>query len=105
MKHVTCSALALFSLIICSCDSPELTQKRDKQLLEISKLRGELSLVEEKLKTIPADRSDDLAQIETDAKAQQAEVKKLEAEVAELEAKKAALEKDFAEYKSKYVIR
>lgn len=100
-----CTAAAFFALCLSSCDSPELAKKRDQQLLEIAQLKGELTLVEEKLKTVPADRSDELAALQAEVAAQQAVAKKLEAEVAELDAKKRTLEKDFTEYKSKYVVR
>jgi predicted nucleic acid-binding Zn-ribbon protein len=99
-----CLSLCAFALLS-SCDSPELVQKRDKQALEIARLKGELALTEEKLKTVPADRSGDLLEIEATAKVQQEEITKLEAEIADLQTKKQAIEKEFEDYKSKYVIR
>jgi predicted nucleic acid-binding Zn-ribbon protein len=90
---------------ISSCESPELARKRDQQLLEIARLKGELALVEEKLKALPPDRSESLAKAEAESVAQNVELKKLESEIADLELKKASLEKEFDAYKSKYVIR
>ena len=60
------------ALVAClhSCDSPELVRKRDQQSIEITKLKGELAIVEEKLKDVPPDRSKELATIEEEAKIQ-----------------------------------
>jgi septal ring factor EnvC (AmiA/AmiB activator) len=105
MKTSTLLCLCGIAVALPSCESPELARKRDKQALEITRLRNELALTEEKLKDIPEDRSSELLEIEATAKAQQEEIDQLEAEIAELEVKKKAIEKELADYKSKYVIR
>lgn len=99
------SSLLLFALALCSCENPELARKRDKQALEISRLKGELAMTEEQLKGVPQDRSEEFIDIQATAKKQQEELSALEAEVADLELKKQAIEKEFEDYKAKYVIR
>lgn len=105
MKTAFLVPLCGLAALVSSCESPELARKRDKQALEIARLRNELALTEEKLKDIPEDRSEELIEIEATAKAQQEEIDQLEAEIADLEVKKKAAEKELSEYKSKYVIR
>lgn len=106
MKSILHYTLLLtVSIAVSSCESPELARKRDQQLLEIARLKGELALVEEKMKALPPDRSESLAKAEAEEAAQNEEMKKLESEIADLEVKKKALEKEFEDYKSKYVIR
>ncbi|WAC18461.1 hypothetical protein OVA24_14595 [Luteolibacter sp. SL250] len=106
MKSTTLyAAVAASAALLCSCDSPEMVRKRDQQALEITKLRGELAVLEERLKDLPPDRAADLATIEEETKKQQAEIIKLESEIKDLEAKKESVQKDFEEYKRKYVIR
>ncbi len=102
---ITLAAALLAAIALPSCESPELTQKRDAQLLEITRLKGELVLMEEKVKNLPEDRSIELRQVTQEADAKSEELAKLEEEVAALEAKKAALEKEFEDYKRKYAIR
>lgn len=102
---VHCSFLVLLGAALPSCENPELARKRDAQQLEIARLKGELAVMEEKLKDVPPDRSEDLARVEQEADVQKQELAKIEAEVTALEAKKAALEKEYDDYKSKYTIR
>lgn len=103
LPAVMATLASAFTLV--SCDSPELVAKRDKQALEITRLKGELQVLQEKLSSIPEDRSGELADLEVAAKEQKDELSKLEAEVAELEAKKQSIEKEFEDYKAKYVVR
>lgn len=106
MKNsILLSVGAAFVVILSSCDSPEMVRQRDEQALEITKLRGELAVIEEKLKDLPADKTADLATIEEEAKTQQEEITKLEAEIKDLEENKKSVEKEFEDYKRKYVIR
>ena len=106
MKVFTrCFTVAALVACLHSCDSPELVRKRDQQSLEITKLKGELAILEEKLKDVPPDRSKELATIEEEAKIQQEEISRLEGEIQTLEAKKASVQKEFEEYKRKYAIR
>lgn len=102
---ITLLSVGALVVTVSSCDSPELARKRDKQVLEITRLKNELALTEEKLKSVPTDRSAELLEIEATAKVQQEEISKLEAEISDLEAKKKAVEKELDDYKSKYVIR
>jgi len=94
-------------LLIAACNSedPELVRKRDEQRTEISKLEGELSVLQERLKDIPVDQSKDLAKLKADSEANREEIAKLEAEVAGLEKEKANLEKEYAAYQRKFVVR
>lgn len=106
MKNlIQCSLIAVFAVSLAACDSPDLTRKRDAQLLEITQLKGELRNIEEKLNNLPPDRSEELKKIDAEAEQQTEELVKLEAQVTALEAKKASLEKEFEEYKRKYAIR
>jgi outer membrane murein-binding lipoprotein Lpp len=106
MKSITLhAAVAAFAITLSSCDSPELVQKRDQQAIEITKLRGEVAVLEERLKDLPPDRTSDVAAIEEETKKQQSEISKLESEIKDLETKKESVQKDFDEYKRKYVIR
>ncbi len=100
-----CSLAVLPTLFLISCESKELTRKKEQQSIEITRLKGELNLVEEKLRNLPPDKSAELAAAEVEAEAQKEEVKALEAEVTELEAKKRDLEKQYEDYKAKYAIR
>ncbi len=94
------------SFLFTSCgDDPELVRKRKEQDLEIARLRGEVALVEEKLRNLPPDRSAELAEAREQAEQQKAEVERLEAEIAELEARKRSLESEFEDYRRKYVVR
>ena len=95
----------LIPLAIAGCDSQELVQKRDKQEVEITRLRGELKLIEEKLKSLPPDRSKELSAARKQSEEQMAEIKALETEVAELEARKLELKNEFESYRAKYVVK
>jgi molecular chaperone GrpE (heat shock protein) len=95
--------LALFALFFSSCgDDPKMVEKREKQKAEISRLKGELALIEEKMKNQPPDVSDNLAEAKKIFEKQTAEVSGLEGEVADLESRKRSLQADFDAYKAKY---
>ena len=72
---------------------------------EITRLRGELALIEEKLSSLPPDVSTELAEARKVSEAQSAEVAALESEVATLEAKKRSVQKEFEAYQTKYQIK
>ncbi len=93
---------AIVALSCSSCEDPKLVEKRDQQKTEITRLKGEVALIEEKLKALPPDVSTELAEAKKVAARQTSEVETLEAEVASLEEKKAELEKEFEAYQSKY---
>ncbi len=102
----TGSLVLLFTLSCVSCsDDPKLVEKREKQKAEIARLKGELALVDEKLKSLPPDVSDQLADAKKTAEKQSAEVAALEAEVAGLETRKRALQNEFDVYQLKYQVK
>jgi len=82
-----------------------MVEKREQQKAEISKLRGELALVEEKLKNLPPDVTNDLATTRSLVEKQQSEVAVLEKDVAALEERKRILQGEFDSYKIKYQLK
>ena len=108
MKILSSQSCALLLAVLCfaSCgDDPKLVEKRDKQRAEIARLKGEIALIEEKLKNMPPDVSAEVETARKRADEQAAEVAKLEAEVAELEARKRALQAEFDSYRAKYQLK
>jgi chromosome segregation ATPase len=102
----SCWLLVLFSLVFTSCgDDPKLVEKKEKQKAEIIRLKGELAFIEEKLKSLPADVTTDLAEARKLSEKQTAEVAELEKEVAGLEARKRSLQSEFDSYKAKYQVK
>ena len=97
-------ALSLLFFVSCSED-PKLVEKREKQKIEITQLKGDVALVEEKLKNLPPDVSAGLAEARQVAEKQSAEVAKLEAEVTALDSRKRALQSEFDSYRVKYQIK
>jgi peptidoglycan hydrolase CwlO-like protein len=98
--------LLVSSLLFASCgDDPKLVEKREKQKAEVSKLRGELALIEEKLKSLPPDVSAELTTTRELVEKQQSEVEELEKEVAVLEDRKRTLQGEFDSYKIKYQLK
>jgi hypothetical protein len=94
------------SLLLVSCgDDPKLVEKREKQKTEITRLNGELAIIEEKIKAMPADASIDLSEAKKTAENQVAEVGLLETEVAKLEARKLVLQGEYQAYKTKYQLK
>lgn len=98
------SVLLAAGLTSCKED-PELVRKRDDQQAEITRLKGEVALLDEKLKEPVPDRTKDLAKAKEQIETQTAEIARIEKEIASLEAKKAAAEKDFADYRQKYTLK
>jgi chromosome segregation ATPase len=82
-----------------------LVRQREEQKVEISKLEGELAILDEKLEQVPKDRSSEVAQLKQDAETNRADVAGLEAEIESLERQKADLEKQHEAYRRKYVVR
>lgn len=96
----------LLALIGTSCsEDPKMVEKREKQKAEIIQMKGELSFIEEKLKNMPPDVSEELAEAKRVSDAQAAEVAKLESEVAALESKKMALQGEYDAYRAKYQVK
>jgi hypothetical protein len=79
-----------------------MVEKREKQKAEITRLKGELALIEEKLKNQPPDVSADLAEAKKHFEKQTAEVVGLKGEVVGLDARKRSLQAEFDAYQSKY---
>ena len=96
----------LAGLAFTSCgEDPKLVEKHEKQKAEITRLRGELALIEEKLSSLPPDVSTELAEARKVSETQSAEVTALESEVASLETKKRSIQKEFEAYQAKYQIK
>lgn len=92
--------------MLSSCgEDPELTRKLQIQEAEITRLRGELALIEERLKNLPPDKSSELAEAKKQAEIQASEISLLEAEIASLEERKKSLKQEFEEYKRKYYVK
>lgn len=103
MPSPTTLLAAVSAALLASCgDDPELVAKREKQKTEITRLNGELALVQEKLKNLPPDVSADLENAKKQSEEQTAEIANLEKEVAELQARKRTLQTEFDEYRAKY---
>jgi seryl-tRNA synthetase len=95
--------LAGLPLALSACrENPELVRKREEQRAEIKRLEGEIALMDEKLKTIPVTREEDLAKARQELEAQKQETARLEQDISGLESRKRQLEKEFADYKVKY---
>jgi len=109
MSFFRCSTLlpilaAAFALSSCGEDEL-LVQKREQQVIEIAKLRGELTLIEKKLADMPLDRSEELAEATKAAAEQAAEAERLEKEIGELNARRRAIESEFDRYRRTYPVK
>lgn len=103
IKHPVTIAVLLGALALASCgDPPELVARSEQQKAEIAKLRGEIALLEEKLRSLPADVSTQLDQAKKKEAAQKEEIEQLETEIADLQARKRELGKEFDVYRAKY---
>jgi parvulin-like peptidyl-prolyl isomerase len=93
----------LLGLTLTSCeDDPVLVEKREKQRAEIIKLKGELALIDERIKNMPPDVSEELAAAKKLAAKNTAEVENLETEVAALEARRRSMQDEFDAYRIRY---
>ncbi len=103
LRFAACIAGAI---AVSSCgDDPELVKKTQEQQAEITRLRGEVALIDEKLRNLPADKSSELAEAKKVAETQTAEIKALEEEIASLEARKKSIDEEFKAYQRKYSVR
>lgn len=103
---IPCSLIVILAFSSASCgDDPKLVEKREKQKAEISQLKGELALIDEKLKNLPPDVSEELAETRKRSETLTAEATALEAEVAALEAKKRSLQDEFEAYQVNYQVK
>lgn len=99
-------AISAATMALAACgDNPELVEKRERQNAELAELRGELALVEEKLRNMPPDRSEELAEALAESANQEAELARLNAEIEELEARRRAVDLEFQEYRRRYAVR
>jgi hypothetical protein len=108
MKHLFPNSLlaACFALSCASCgDPPELVEKRERQKAEIARLRGELALVEEKLRDMPPDVSNELESAKKKSAGQAAQITTMETEINSLLAHKRALQSEFDSYRAKYQLK
>ncbi len=104
--HLTRLLTLLFAIGCLSCsEDAKLVEQREKQKVEIARLKGDLALVNEKLKNLPPDVADQLAEAKKLSEKQSAEVASLEAEVAALEVKKRSLKSEFEAYQAKYQVK
>lgn len=95
-----------FSLAFSSCgDDPKLVEKKERQKAEIARLKGELSLIEEKLKDVPPDVSTQLAEAKLLSVKQSADIADLESQIAELEARRRSLQTEYDSYRVKYQVK
>lgn len=94
----------LLSVLCVSCEDPALVKKHGEQQAEIAKLRGELALVQERLKNIPQDRSGDLEKATMEAKKLVEEQSRLADDVAKLQAEEKALQEKYEAYRRKYAV-
>ncbi len=100
------SVLLLLTLLCFSCsDDPKLVEKREKQRAEITRLKGELALIDEKLKSLPSDVSAELGDARRISEKQNAEVAQLEKDIVALESKKRELQASFMAYQAKYQLK
>lgn len=109
MKTITSAVcfplMLLSSFFLISCgDDPELVKKRQEQKLEIARLEGELTILNDQLKSMPPDRSAELAEMKKKVDAQTQELARLEEEIIQLEKSKSELEDKFEQYKKNYPI-
>lgn len=101
------TVLAAFLLFInSSCrENPEKIIIREKQKIELAKLKGEIAIMEEKIKNLPPDSTDDLARTRKELIATNNEITQLQQEINQLEATKKALQEDFDKYRLKYQVK
>ena len=108
MKHpLRIHCIAVLAALACgSCeDAPELVEKRERQKTEIARLTGELALIEEKIKNMPADVSEELEEARKKADEQTARIQVLESEIKELQERKRVLQGEFDSYRAKYQLK
>jgi septal ring factor EnvC (AmiA/AmiB activator) len=97
---------ALVAMLCCSCgDDPKMVEKRNQQQAEITRLKGEIALIEEKLKSMPPDVGEDLEAARKRTTEQTATLADMEKEIAGLEARKRAIQTEFDSYRAKYQLK
>ena len=96
----------MLSLLCVSCDKEDraLIEKKNTQATEITRLKGEIALLEEKLRNLPPDVSGELERKRKEVAKQQAVIDELEAGIRVQEQRKNELQREFDAYKAKYGI-
>jgi FtsZ-binding cell division protein ZapB len=98
-------ALALCVALSSCGDDPELVKKREQLKAETSKLNGELSILKERLESMPKDKAVDIDKLKEQAENNRTQIASLESEVEALGKEKADIEKQHQAYKRKYVVK
>ena len=98
------------ALAICvglsSCgDDPELVKKREQLKAETSRLNGELSILKERLESIPPDKAVNIEELKEKAENNRTQIASLESEVEALGKEKAEIEKKHKDYRLKYAVK
>ena len=97
------AAILCAFLFLPSCgDDPELVARKEKQKTEIANLRGEIALLEEKLRDMPEDVSVQLEEAKKKEIEQKEEIERLESEIKDLQKQKRRLGSEFDTYRAKY---
>jgi len=102
--HAAALLSACFSFSSCG-DDPALVRKREEQKTEIRLLDGELKILQEKIASLPPDRTTEVAKLKQDSELQQEQIATLETEIEGLRKKKTEIEKEHEAYRRKYVVR
>ncbi|RYD56575.1 MAG: hypothetical protein EOP83_21305 [Verrucomicrobiaceae bacterium] len=105
-QGLRCVAALAICVALSSCgDDPELVKKREQQKAEISKLSGELSILKERLESIPPDKAVNIEELKEKAENNRTQIASLETEVEALGKEKAEIEKQHQAYKRKYIAK
>jgi hypothetical protein len=97
---------ACISLLSLSCgDDPKLVAQRERQKAEISRLKGELALMQEKLRNMPPDVTEELEKTRKLVEAKGSEVARIEDEIRSLEIRRRSLEEEFNAYRAQYPLK
>lgn len=101
------ASLSLGLLIVGACTKadPELVRKRGEQKATIERLRGELSLLEQKMENPPRDASPELEKLRTEISETEERIQRTEAQISELEKDHRELEQELEQYKKDYPLR
>lgn len=96
---------ALTSLFLFSCgDDPELVKKRGEQEAKIASLKGDLALIQERLKNLPEDKSEELAASKKETEILEEKRQKLATEVSSLQDERDRIQKEYDDYRRKYAV-
>lgn len=103
--HSSAISTVLVAFLCVSCkEDPALIEKKNSQAAEITRLKGEIELLEEKIKNLPPDVSDELETKRAEVTRQEARIKQLEVDVRGQEDVKNSIQREFDAYRAKYKI-